>query len=119
MNPPPKPYALLAELTYRCPLKCPYCSNPLQLARYRDELDTTTWQRVLDEARSLGERARRFVELHYDWEACLAPLDGILGRLGLVFERGAFVTVVEIRECLAVGFLHRFPGPVRCAARGQ
>lgn len=46
--------ALLAELTYRCPLKCPYCSNPLQLSRYRQELDTETWQRVLREARDLG-----------------------------------------------------------------
>ena len=25
----PRPYALLAEITYRCPLHCPYCSNPV------------------------------------------------------------------------------------------
>ncbi|MBI1916822.1 MAG: pyrroloquinoline quinone biosynthesis protein PqqE [Planctomycetes bacterium] len=50
----PRPLALLAELTYRCPLKCPYCSNPLELARYRHELDTATWQRVLAEAAALG-----------------------------------------------------------------
>jgi pyrroloquinoline quinone biosynthesis protein E len=46
--------ALLAELTYRCPLHCPYCSNPLQLGRYRDELDTSAWQRLLTEAAQLG-----------------------------------------------------------------
>jgi pyrroloquinoline quinone biosynthesis protein E len=51
---PSRPLALLAELTYRCPLKCPYCSNPLELSRYRNELDTTTWQRVLTEAAGLG-----------------------------------------------------------------
>src|ERR1700730_14819073 len=52
--PIPRPLALLAELTYRCPLKCPYCSNPLELGRYRNELDTATWQRVLAEAAALG-----------------------------------------------------------------
>jgi pyrroloquinoline quinone biosynthesis protein E len=49
-----RPYALVCELTYRCPLKCPYCSNPLQLSRYANELDTATWKRVLDEAAALG-----------------------------------------------------------------
>lgn len=51
---PPRPLALLAELTYRCPLQCPYCSNPLELRRYQQELDTATWQRVLTEAARLG-----------------------------------------------------------------
>jgi pyrroloquinoline quinone biosynthesis protein E len=45
---------MLAELTYACPLHCPYCSNPLNLADYSDELATEEWQRVLAEARSLG-----------------------------------------------------------------
>jgi len=35
----PRPYALLAELTYRCPLHCPYCSNPVR-ARSAEELTT-------------------------------------------------------------------------------
>ena len=30
-----KPLGLLAELTHRCPLGCPYCSNPLALDRAR------------------------------------------------------------------------------------
>ncbi|MBI3736451.1 pyrroloquinoline quinone biosynthesis protein PqqE [Candidatus Sumerlaeota bacterium] len=46
--------ALLAELTYRCPLQCPYCSNPIELARYRNEIETADWLRVLDEAAALG-----------------------------------------------------------------
>jgi len=50
----PIPVALLAELTYRCPLRCPYCSNPLELAAYRDELGTEDWLRVIDEAAALG-----------------------------------------------------------------
>src|SRR4029078_7233694 len=50
----PRPLALLAELTYRCPLRCPYCSNPLELERHRRELDTETWLRVFAEAEALG-----------------------------------------------------------------
>lgn len=49
-----RPYALLAELTYRCPLKCPYCSNPLQLRLNRPELETESWKRVLSKAAALG-----------------------------------------------------------------
>ncbi len=49
-----KPFALLAELTYACPLHCPYCSNPLQLEAYRDELTTEEWMRVITEAAELG-----------------------------------------------------------------
>ena len=49
-----QPLWLLAELTYRCPLQCPYCSNPVEIAKYRDELDTADWIRVLREARKLG-----------------------------------------------------------------
>ena len=51
---PPPPLWLLAELTYACPLQCPYGSNPLAFARCRPELDTPSWLRVLREARALG-----------------------------------------------------------------
>jgi len=50
----PTPLGLLAELTHRCPLGCPYCSNPLKLDPRADELDTTTWARVFREAAALG-----------------------------------------------------------------
>ena len=46
----PRPLGLLAELTHRCPLGCPYCSNPLALEGRADELDTATWTRVFREA---------------------------------------------------------------------
>ncbi len=49
----PRPYALLAEVTYRCPLHCPYCSNPLQQGSGA-ELTTAEWSRVLEEAAALG-----------------------------------------------------------------
>ena len=54
------PLWLLAELTYRCPLHCVYCSNPVEYTRYRSELSTDTWIRVLREGRQLG-----FVQLGF------------------------------------------------------
>jgi pyrroloquinoline quinone biosynthesis protein E len=49
-----RPFGLLAELTYRCPLHCPYCSNPVDLPPAAEELSTEEWKRVLDEAAALG-----------------------------------------------------------------
>ncbi len=48
------PRWLLAELSYKCPLQCPYCSNPLDYAKYGDELSTEDWKRVLTQARKMG-----------------------------------------------------------------
>ena len=50
----PAPLGLLAELTHRCPLGCPYGSNPLALDSRSDELDAASWARVFREAASLG-----------------------------------------------------------------
>lgn len=50
----PVPIGLLAELTHRCPLGCPYCSNPLALDGRNDELETSDWARVFREAAALG-----------------------------------------------------------------
>jgi len=49
-----RPYTLIAELTYRCPLRCVYCSNPLDYARHDAELETADWLRVFREAEDLG-----------------------------------------------------------------
>src|SRR5689334_17762609 len=53
---PPRPYTLVAELSYRCPLHCPYCSNPVDIVgdRWRTELETDHWTLVFREARALG-----------------------------------------------------------------
>lgn len=69
----PRPYTLIAELTYRCPLACPYCSNPVDLKGARahgDELDTDAWCRVFDEAEALG-----VVQLHLTGGEPLARKD--------------------------------------------
>ena len=44
------PMGLLAELTHKCPLQCPYCSNPLEMDKPNSELSTAEWQRVFREA---------------------------------------------------------------------
>lgn len=48
------PLWLLAELTYRCPLQCPYCSNPLDYASQEHELNTEQWLDVLRQGRAMG-----------------------------------------------------------------
>jgi pyrroloquinoline quinone biosynthesis protein E len=51
---PAPPLALIAELTHRCPLQCPYCSNPLALAPLAAELSSADWMRIFREAAALG-----------------------------------------------------------------
>src|SRR3954447_21860573 len=53
---PSRPSTLIAELSYQCPLHCPYCSNPVDIGgeRYRRELGTDDWVRVFAQARRLG-----------------------------------------------------------------
>ncbi|WP_390670307.1 pyrroloquinoline quinone biosynthesis protein PqqE [Gluconacetobacter entanii] len=51
---PAPPMSLLAELTHRCPLQCPYCSNPLALEPRANELTTAQWIDILDQAADLG-----------------------------------------------------------------
>ena len=48
------PLALLAELSHRCPLQCPYCSNPVQLEKKTGELTTEEWKSVIDQAVDMG-----------------------------------------------------------------
>ncbi|RVG21035.1 pyrroloquinoline quinone biosynthesis protein PqqE [Sinorhizobium meliloti] len=48
------PMAMLAELTHRCPLACPYCSNPIALTQAKEELSTEEWTGVFAQAADLG-----------------------------------------------------------------
>ena len=82
------PMWLLAELTYACPLQCPYCSNPLALPGSRkDELSTEEWIRVMREARKLGADA--VVGIDFDYETLgangsmlMVAVSGTAVRLG-------------------------------------
>jgi pyrroloquinoline quinone biosynthesis protein E len=55
----PRPYTVVAEITYTCPLRCLYCSNPVNFAEAKDELSTDQWSRVFSDAAALG-----VVQLH-------------------------------------------------------
>ena len=51
---PGLPMAMLAEITHRCPLACPYCSNPVELIRTKSEISADDWGRVFRQAAALG-----------------------------------------------------------------
>ncbi len=117
----PAPLNLIAELTYRCPLQCPYCSNPLELAAYRDELGPDEWGRVFEEAAALGvvhvgltggePSARRDLEtileravaadLYPHLVTAGVPLDG--ERLAGLAERGLRSVQVSLQDATAEG----------------
>jgi pyrroloquinoline quinone biosynthesis protein E len=80
---PPPPEGLLAELTHRCPLSCPYCSNPVELDRANAEMSAAEWKRIFSEAADLG-----VLHLHLSGgEPCsrrdLAELVEYAARVGL------------------------------------
>ena len=93
MTPPRRPrveppLALLAELTHRCPLRCPYCSNPLALERAGAELDTETWQRVLGEAAAMG-----VLQVHFSGGEPLARRD-LAALVGHATEAGLYGNLI-------------------------
>ncbi|TGA88719.1 pyrroloquinoline quinone biosynthesis protein PqqE [Streptomyces sp. MZ04] len=53
-RPVPPPWALLAELTHGCPLRCAYCSNPTELVERRRELTARQWDDVMRQAAGIG-----------------------------------------------------------------
>ena len=83
-----RPFGLLAELTYRCPLHCPYCSNPLNLASYGDELTLDEWTRVLTEARDLG-----VLQLHLSGGEPLQRRD-LLSIVARAHELGLYTNLI-------------------------
>jgi len=82
------PLALLAELTHRCPLRCPYCSNPLELSRASAELDTGTWRRVFGEAAALG-----VLQVHFSGGEPLVRRD-LVELVGHATEAGLYVNLI-------------------------
>lgn len=83
-----RPYALLAELTYACPLHCPYCSNPVALGDYRDELDTQEWIRVITQAADLG-----VLQLHLSGGEPLQRRD-IVDLVGCAYQHGLYTNLI-------------------------
>jgi pyrroloquinoline quinone biosynthesis protein E len=103
------PYALLAELTHRCPLRCIYCSNPLELLAQTSELSTSLWFEVLTQARALG-----VVQVHLSGgEPLTRPdLDRIVERaaqLGIysnLITSGLGLTDARAQKLSAAGLSH-------------
>jgi pyrroloquinoline quinone biosynthesis protein E len=103
------PVALLAELTHRCPLGCPYCSNPLVLDPREDELGTETWKQVFSQAAALGVL---HVHLSGGEPAArhdLAPIVAHCAKAGLytnLITSGFGLTEDRIKELADVGLDH-------------
>jgi len=103
------PLALLAELTHRCPLRCPYCSNPLELERAGAELDQASWQRVLSEAAALG-----VLQVHFSGGEPLVRRDlaalvrhaGTVGLYSNLITSGVLLDRPRLAELVEAGLEH-------------
>ncbi len=105
----PPPLALLAELTHRCPLHCPYCSNPLELERASGELDTAAWRRVLDEAAELGVHQVHFSGGEPTARRDLEDLVAHASRVGLysnLITAGVLLDEARIARLAQAGLAH-------------
>jgi pyrroloquinoline quinone biosynthesis protein E len=104
-----RPLSILCELTYRCNLACPYCSNPIELARYRDELHADDWKRVLDEAAALGVVQAHFSggepTLRRDLAEMVAHAVGV-GLYTNLITQGTFLDDTRLDDLLAAGLDH-------------
>lgn len=103
------PLALLAELTHRCPLACPYCSNPLNLERAAGELSEEDWRRVLAEAAALG-----VLQVHFSGGEPMARRD-LLALIGAANKDRLYSNLItsgtlggarEIETFAAAGLKH-------------
>jgi pyrroloquinoline quinone biosynthesis protein E len=84
----PPPMGLMAEMTHRCPLQCPYCSNPLALESAATELDTANWIRVLDEAADIG-----VLQVHFSGGEPLARRD-LPALIRHATKRGMYTNII-------------------------
>ncbi|MGP0173285.1 pyrroloquinoline quinone biosynthesis protein PqqE [Pseudomonas sp. NCHU5208] len=104
-----QPLWLLAELTYRCPLQCPYCSNPLDFAQQGAELSTAEWVEVFRQARELGAAQLGFSGgeplVRQDLAELIAAARG-LGYYTNLITSGIGLTEPRIAEFAEAGLDH-------------
>lgn len=106
---PNPPLAMLAELTHRCPLACPYCSNPTELLQKSAELSTEAWVDVFEQAARLG-----VLQLHLSGgepaaRTDLVDLVAAAHKAGLytnLITSGIGLTEKRLRALEAVGLDH-------------
>jgi pyrroloquinoline quinone biosynthesis protein E len=95
----PKPLSLIAEVTHRCPLHCLYCSNPLALQGAENELSTSEWKRVFQQAAQLG-----ILHLHLTGGEPLARKD-LADLISAGRDAGLYVNMVTSGIGLTEGHL--------------
>ncbi len=103
------PLAILAELTHRCPLRCPYCSNPASLVGRSGELSTDEWADIFNQAAQMGAlqvhmsggepAARKDLE-----ELCRAALDA--GLYVNLITSGLMIDRARLDRLAAIGVPH-------------
>lgn len=95
------PMWLTLELTYRCPLHCPWCSNPLDFDKFKNELSTEEWKKVLSEGRAMGSLQLGFTGgepmLRDDIEELVAYADE-LGYYTNLITSGIGLTPERLKE---------------------
>jgi pyrroloquinoline quinone biosynthesis protein E len=100
------PLWLVIELTYKCPLKCPWCSNPVDFERYGNELSTEEWKSVLRRGRELGGLQLGFTggepTLRRDLEELVAEAEG-LGYYTNLITSGVGLSRERLRALKAAG----------------
>ncbi len=104
-----RPLSLLCELTYRCNLQCPYCYNPLALNAYKDELDTSEWTGVLQQAAGLGVVQAHFSGGEPTLRRDLASLVGAASQAGLytnLITQGTFLDDAHLDRLIDSGLDH-------------
>jgi pyrroloquinoline quinone biosynthesis protein E len=101
---PAPPIGLLAELTHRCPLQCPYCSNPVELERANAELPTEIWLDVFHQAADLG-----VLHLHLSGGEPAARRDLIQLVTGAA-EAGLYTNLVTSAVLLTREMVHALAG---------
>lgn len=105
----PAPIAMLAELTHRCPLACPYCSNPIALTPAGEELSTEEWIGVFRQAADLG-----VLHLHFSGGEPAARRDLVeltraavsLGLYTNLITSGVGLTEARINDLAEAGLDH-------------
>jgi len=100
------PMWLTCELTYRCPLNCPWCNNPLDFDKYKNELTTDEWKRVLREGRKMGSLQLGFTggepALRDDLEELVAYAEE-LGYYSNLITGGMGMTKERLKELKKLG----------------
>ncbi len=103
------PLGMLAELTHRCPLQCPYCSNPVKLLKAAEELDTKTWLSAFAQAADLGVLQ---VHLSGGEPTLRQDLEDLIGGLSArgvytnLITAGVTLTQERIKQLVAAGLDH-------------